>query len=61
MWIDGMGTAIIFEDNEKQISLIAESVDNDVRFMVEVEGRVTPYTTYEEALKQYIKTNICLS
>lgn len=53
-----MGTAIIYEDNEKQISLIAETLDEDVVFMTETDGRISHFDNYNDALIEYIKLTI---
>lgn len=58
MWVDGLETAIIYEDDEKQISLVAELVDREVVFMVENEGRLKHFSKYDDAVKNYIKLSI---
>lgn len=58
MWVDGMNTVIINEDNEKQISLVSEVVESEVTFMVENEGHLSHFGNFDEAIKEYVKLTI---
>lgn len=58
MWVDAMNTAIIYEDNNRQISLISEVVEGEVTFMVENEGHLSHFETFDEAVKEYVKLSI---
>ncbi len=58
MYVDGMNTNIIYENNEKQISLCAEIVDGEVLFFVESDGILEHHSDFNNALKEYIELNI---
>lgn len=55
MYIDGMGVAILFEDNKKEISLSAEIVESEIVFYAEKNGSNEQFNSFEEALKSYLQ------